>query len=59
MPTGWVFRLEIVSEKTPYTKEVTNELHALLESSQVIDRFLIEEMPSEIVKLFKKKEMAP
>lgn len=54
MPTGWVFRIEIVSQKTPYTKEIMAELQRLFASSQVITESRIEEL-NEAVTLFKRR----
>lgn len=56
MPTGWVFRVEVISNKTVYTEEIIEELDELFsEESLIIDKHLIEEL-HEDVKLFKKKE---
>jgi len=52
--TGWVFRVEIVTKTTPWTKDVVQEIERLLKSSSVISQFEIEEMPGDI-SLFKMK----
>ena len=55
MPTGWVFRVEIVSQKTPYTTTIKEELDELLSESDYVSQYLIEEL-YEPIKLFEKKE---
>ena len=55
MPTGWVFRLEIISKTTPNTKDIIEEISERFLESEIISRYLIEEL-HENIKLFKKKE---
>lgn len=59
MPTGWVFRLEILSKKTPDTREIIEEISQRFLESELIDGYLIEELHEDI-KLFNslKKEEA-
>jgi len=39
----WVFRVEIASDKTPWTKEIQKELNRLLFESNLWGNFYIEE----------------
>ena len=42
----WVFRVEIASDKTPWTKEIKAELTKLLYQAELFGNFYIEEDPS-------------
>jgi len=55
VPTGWVFRLEIVSENTPLTREIMDEISERFLESELISKYLIEELHEDL-KLFKEKE---
>lgn len=54
--SGWVFRIEIITEK-PATKttEIVKEISKQLSESPLISQILIEELYEEI-KLFKERE---
>jgi hypothetical protein len=39
----WVFRLEVASDKTPWTKEILKELKELLYQAKLFGNFYIEE----------------
>lgn len=54
MKSGWVFRIEVVSEQTLYTKDMVKELNQRLLDSKNISQVLVEELYEEI-KLFKKQ----
>jgi hypothetical protein len=51
---GWVFRVEIVSHTTPYTKEIIRELERLFKTSSTLQEWKIDELPGDIA-LFKIK----
>jgi len=44
----WVFRVEVASDKTPWTREIKKELEELLYQAKLFGNFYIEESPSEI-----------
>lgn len=56
-PSGGVFRIEVTSKNTLYTKEIVEEITQRLSESDFISRFLIEEL-YEKIKLFEKKKEA-
>jgi len=39
----WVFRLEVASDKTPWTKDIKKELEELLYQAKLFGNFYIEE----------------
>ena len=59
MKSGWVLRVEIVTEKTPYTKDLLVELERLFKDSEIISNWRISELPLEVITLFNKKETTP
>ena len=44
----WVFRVEVASDKTPWTREIKEELTKLLFQANLIGNFYIEESRAEI-----------
>ena len=50
--SGWVFRIEIVSSKTPWTREIIKELERLFKSSELIDEYMVSSELFEEISLF-------
>lgn len=54
---GWVFRIEVVSNKTPWTKDAEKELQRLLYSSELFGNWKVDELFEPVTILNSKKKV--